>query len=102
MALSVQGFAEAVGAIRTEREFQERLKTEHAWTPEHIAKDILLIEEYAARMRARYAGPASAFELMHDMRKIAAMCVRSMEQHGAPTRDLYDLWSGETGDVTSD
>jgi hypothetical protein len=83
--------AEVYVAIDGERDYQDKM-----WgdgppgdpRPLSIGEDILLIEEYIARARLEWTKVARPeIQALHMIRKIAGICVRSMENHGAPERD---------------
>lgn len=82
---------EVYAAIDTEREYQD-----HIWpqsegaelSPPHtVGEDILLLDEYVQRARALWTEePKPESDTLNFIRKIAAIAVRCMEQHGAPKR----------------
>ena len=53
-----------------------------------VGEEILLIEEYAAKARTEWTNDFDQPEVsaLHMLRKIAGICVRCMENHGAPKR----------------
>lgn len=81
-------------AIDSERDYQTRVWRENAGLDETqpvrtVAEELLMLEEYVAKARAVWtAAPrASEVELTVDMlRKCAGICVRAMQNHGAPFR----------------
>jgi hypothetical protein len=50
-----------------------------------VAAEILMIQQYAQKAAASWAGERDEAGL-DQIRKIAAVCVRCMEHHGAPRR----------------
>lgn len=90
--------AAAIAAIDSERDYQEALKAE-ANTPDHeIAAYIVFIEAYlrdAVHVSAKNWTPACAALTLAELRKVGALAVACMEDHGAPIR-VFD------GDVVAD
>lgn len=79
-------------AIDSERAYQDT-----RWNPETtstgglhtIAEWVLYMEDYIAEARtqlSRNADPAAALMGLNTIRKVAALAVACMEQHGAPRR----------------
>lgn len=77
--------------ISEERDYQDsgRGNAETDRQSNTIAEEILMIENYAAIARAEWCGahPLGREKSLHTVRKIAALAVRCMEAHGAPTRE---------------
>lgn len=81
-------------AIDSERQYQTRVWRENAGLDPNepvrtVAEELLMLEEYVAKARAAWtAAPrATEVEITTDMlRKCAGICVRAMENHGAPCR----------------
>lgn len=81
-------------AINSERTYQTRVWRENAGLSETepvrtVAEELLMLEEYVAKARAAWtAAPrATEVEVTTDiLRKCAGICVRAMENHGAPFR----------------
>jgi hypothetical protein len=77
-------------AIDSEREYQDRVWSENAPTdprPLSIGKDILLIEEYVTKARLAWSKEMRPeLGALEQIRKIAGIAVRCMENHGAPKR----------------
>jgi len=88
--------SEVYAAIDSERDYQDRVWAENnPANPTHptdprplsIGEDILLIEEYARRARAKWTGELRPeIGALDIIRKIAGIAVRCMETHGAPKR----------------
>lgn len=85
---------EVFAALISERNYQDHVWRENAGNVEGqpvrtIAEELLMIEEYAARARKVWTDAPRDVEVeaTTDMiRKIGAICVRAMENHGAPHR----------------
>jgi len=81
-----------VRAIRTEREYQDRL-----WGRDHkhtVSEWLLYMRDYldeAAGIVSREASPGCDEKALHIVRKIAAMAVNCMEQNGVFARSMKDL-----------
>lgn len=80
-------------SIDSERDYQERLwGTSHAPLPDAFA---LYVSEYAARLRAHATDPrvrhASGESVQDFFRKVAGLCVASMEAHGSPHRKGHEV-----------
>lgn len=76
-------------AINSEREYQDNLWPDHGDTsnPLTIGEFLLLIEEYASKARKEWVVESKPEDnTLEFMRKIAAIAVNCMEQHGAPLR----------------
>ena len=86
--------AEVYAAIDSERDYQT-----HAWRENAglsatepvrtVAEELLMLEEYTAKARAAWTAAPRAIEVAATtdiLRKCAAICVRAMENHGAPLR----------------
>jgi hypothetical protein len=90
--------ASVYAAIDSEREYQDSAWPANAGVNapvRTIAEELMLIEEYAARMRALWtdtARPDEPVVLTPFFRKIAALAVRAMENHGAPGREGYGVF----------
>ena len=80
---------EVYRAIDSERDYQNALgcdRVEKWEVPHTTGEELSLIATYLRRAQDAYAdrpGDAAALEVV---RKIAGMCVRCMENHGAPSR----------------
>lgn len=81
-------------AIDTERTYQDKVWQENAGTVEGqpvrtVAEELLMLEEYVAKARTAWTNAPRADEALATtevLRKCAAICVRAMENHGAPGR----------------
>jgi uncharacterized protein CbrC (UPF0167 family) len=83
--------ADVYAAIDTERDFQDSFIADKEYYITHtLGEFILMLNQYAAQAQEKWTHhsdkedgfPAS----LHEVRKIAALAVRCMEQHGAPRR----------------
>lgn len=83
---------EVYEAIDTEREYQDRVWKDHAGgtespNPLSIGEWILCMEEYLAEARVEWTGePKPEVKTLETIRKVGAIAVHCMEQHGAPKR----------------
>lgn len=81
-------------AIDSERDYQDRVWAENAGKVagaqvRTVAEELLMLEEYVSKARAAWTvAPRSAEVLITTdiLRKCAGICVRAMENHGAPER----------------
>ncbi len=77
-------------AIDTEREYQDNLPpSRSAGRNLTQAEFFPLIDIYLARAKSAWVGAPGAYveDAQSNIRKIAALCVRCMEQYGAPLRE---------------
>lgn len=86
---------EVYKAIDSERNYQNR-----RWNPDTTTSDglhsleewFMYIEDYvneAKHVLSRHPRQMADVECIHKMRKVAAMAVCAMEQHGAPMRENH-------------
>lgn len=84
---------EVYAAIDTEREYQDSfvLPERQYYQTHTLGEFILMLNQYVAQAQEKWthhsdqeAVPSS----LHEVRKIAGIAVRCMEQHGAPKRIL--------------
>src|SRR5277367_4994054 len=87
--------ADVYTAIDTEREYQDSfvLPDNEYWQTHTLGEFILMLNQYSAQAQTKWTHPTDpdlrGFEnSLHEVRKIAALAVRCMEQHGAPLRVL--------------
>ena len=81
-------------AIDSERSYQTRFWRENAGLSETepvrtVAEELLMLEEYVARARTAWTNAKRDVEVevtTDVLRKCAGICVRAMENHGAPFR----------------
>jgi hypothetical protein len=81
-------------AIDSERDYQTRVWRENAGLDETqpvrtVAEELLMLEEYVSKARAAWTAAPRATEVRITtdiLRKCAGICVRAMENHGAPFR----------------
>lgn len=85
----------ALEAIRSEREYQDRLWGSAESKGQHTVPEfILFMQNYlreAEDVVCRFASPKCDEEALHIIRKVVAMGVACMEQNGIYGRDLEDL-----------
>lgn len=82
-------------AIKTERAYQDKVWRENSGETEApvrtVAEELLMLEDYVARARTAWTNAPRNTEvaITTDMlRKCAGICVRAMENHGAPYRKV--------------
>lgn len=81
-------------AIDTERDYQDSfvLPERRYYQTHTLGEFILMLNQYAAQAQQKWTHHTDAVEgfpeSLHEVRKIAALAVRCMEQHGAPFREL--------------
>lgn len=80
-------------AIDSERDYQDSfVLPERGYYRTHtLGEFILMMNQYSAQAMAKWTNHTNALldghpESLHEVRKIAALAVRCMEQHGAPLR----------------
>ncbi len=76
-------------AIDTEREYQDNLTPARREKREMVTgEELVLLREYVDRAFANWTNTpgVNPVTTLHDLRKIAAIAVRAMENHGAPPR----------------
>ena len=79
--------AEVYEAIDSEREYQDAMKGIRASTANRTLGDYLtLLNHYIVEANQSYVKSRGACMAMHEVRKIAAIAVRVMEENGAPKR----------------
>lgn len=85
---------EVYRAIDSERDYQTRVWRENAGLSETepvrtVAEELLMLEDYVARARTAWTNAKRDVEVevtTDILRKCAGICVRAMENHGAPVR----------------
>jgi hypothetical protein len=85
---------EVYEAIDSEREYQNRVWRENSGdVPGHeartVAEELLMLEDYVSRARTAWTNSLRNVEIhvtTDILRKCAGICVRAMENHGAPKR----------------
>jgi hypothetical protein len=83
--------AEVYRAIDSERNYHDSVvKNKYGNDAEGhpVAAEILMIEEYAARARKEWTDQKGDEAALNMIRKVAGLCVRCMEHHGAPHRSF--------------
>ena len=87
---------EVYKAIDSERQYQDSfvLPEREYYITHTLGEFVLMINQYAAQAQASWThhkdgdSPDEFAPSLHEVRKIAALAVRCMEQHGAPMRVL--------------
>lgn len=85
---------EVYAAIDSERAYQDSVWRENAGTVagepvRTVAEELLMLDEYVKRAREAWTSAPREVEARvttNILRKCAAICVRAMENHGAPHR----------------
>lgn len=78
---------EVYNLIDGERDYQDSvIGNKYAHVAHPVAAEILMIEEYAARARVEWTDNKGDEAALAMVRKVAGLCVRCMEHHGAPER----------------
>jgi len=74
--------------IDKERDHQELLieKGVYEKVVQPVAAEVLIISEYADKARKAFTENFGDEKALDVVRKIAALCVRTMEHHGVPER----------------
>jgi hypothetical protein len=86
--------ADVYAAIDGERDYQDHfvIPTRDYWTTHTLGEFILMINQYAHQAMQKWTHHADSAPgnepSLHEVRKIAALAVRCMEQHGAPRREV--------------
>lgn len=83
--------SEVYEAIDTEREYQDKKWGTDENHYHSLAEWLVYIENYvneAKHIATRLPEPLSSQKVLDIMRKVTAMGVCAMEQHGAPKRDI--------------
>jgi len=91
---NVTNRAEVYKAIDSERDFQDNfVMPERRYYRTHtLGEFVLMLNQYAAQAQEKWThhtdedSPDDFPPSLHEVRKIAALAVRCMEQHGAPHR----------------
>jgi len=81
------------GVIVGERHYQDaQLEKGRFQEPVHtVGEELLLMKVYLDKAIAKYAGNFGDAPALHGIRKVAALAVRCMENHGALPRELTTL-----------
>ena len=86
---------EVFEAIRNERKYQDELFGDTELEGLHSITEMLVyIKDYteeALHIESRLVNPEADEKALHIIRKIAALAVSTMEQHGIMHRDMKDL-----------
>lgn len=78
---------EVYGAIDRERDYQNSLSPMRTNEPVHsVGDELTMLATYLRKAQDAYTSTPGVDAAMHEIRKVAALAVRAMENHGAPTR----------------
>lgn len=84
--------ADVYAAIDSERDYQDNfvIPTRDYYPTHTLGEFVLMINQYAAQAMAKWTNHKDSAlgdeASLHELRKVAALAVRAMEQHGAPHR----------------
>ena len=67
--------------IDEERNYQDKVEWDHQGKPT-VEAEILMIEEYVAKARQAWVTSDGDKPSLHELRKVAAMAIRCLENHG--------------------
>lgn len=92
VATNVTTRSETYDAIDSERDFQDSfVLPERQYFQTHtLGEFILMLNQYAAQAQEKWTHHKTGEDVpssLHEVRKLAAIAVRCMEQHGAPFRE---------------
>ena len=92
VATNVTTRKEVYKAVDSEREFQDSfvLPERQYYQTHTLGEFILMLNQYAAQAQEKWTHhkDTEVPESLHEVRKVAALAVRCMEQHGAPKREV--------------
>jgi hypothetical protein len=81
--------AEVYKIIDSEREYQGDLGPDRTDSSDHSVGDYLvMLDTYLRAAKDEWTNNAGVVMSLHNVRKVAAIAVRCMEEHGAPSRAL--------------
>jgi len=91
VATNITSRSDAYKAIDSERDFQDSfvLPERQYYQTHTLGEFILMLNQYAAQAQEKWTHHSDKEDVppsLHEVRKIAAIAVRCMEQHGAPKR----------------
>jgi hypothetical protein len=78
--------AEVYEAVDGEREYQDALKGIRSTEKRTLGDFLVLLNHYMVEANQSYVRNRGATQPMHEIRKIAAIAVKAMEENGAPKR----------------
>jgi len=82
--------SEVYQQVSNERDYQDSFKVGLDGRTDGKEKSVgdylTLIRTYSSKADAAYSGNPGNTPALHEIRKIAALCVQCMEVHGAPSR----------------
>lgn len=84
-----KGEVAALEAIKSERVYQNALGTDRVETQEmplSVGEELVILDTYLRRAQDAYTSNPGCEPALNQVRKIAAIAVRCMENHGAPLR----------------
>jgi hypothetical protein len=91
---------EVYAAINTERDYQDGQRDNGRFTEQvlPVSGELLCIQEYLNKANLAYVvNPGEVpLDTLHAIRKVAAMCVRTLEHYGAVSRVVSQISDPET------
>ena len=82
------GRKEVYDAIDSERDYQNSLGPFRTNEPLHtVGDELTMLATYLRKAQDAYTSKPGVEAALHEVRKIAALAVRCMENHGAPQRE---------------
>jgi len=80
---------EAFRVITLERNYQDLLtpsRVEPSERPHSVGEELVMLDTYIRKAKDAYTGKPGNIAALHEIRKIAALAVRCMENHGSLER----------------
>lgn len=77
----------AYEAIDSERDFQEQQELALGWAEHQLGAYLTLLQVYVTKAQAAWCGESGHQQGLAGVRKVAAIAVACMENHGAPVRE---------------
>ena len=76
-------------AIDSERDYQDSLGPLRTNEPVHsVGDELTMLATYLRKAQDAYTSQPGVEAALHEIRKVAAIAVRCMENHGAPKREV--------------
>lgn len=77
--------------IDSERHYQNNLGVDRSDGVDRTVGDYLtMLDCYLRKAKDQWTNNPGNLEALHEIRKVAAIAVRCMEEHGAPSREVKD------------
>ena len=84
-----KGEAAAFEAVKSERAYQNALGNDRVETQEKplsVGEELVILDTYLRRAQDAYTSNPGCEPALNEVRKVAAIAMRCMENHGAPLR----------------